>query len=65
MFWKIFKKKPVPKPAQEKKDQEPQPMRIDDFCKYREGYFTKAEIEKLPERHEARTNPDLINYPWA
>jgi hypothetical protein len=22
--------------------------------------FTKAEIEKLPERHEARTNPDLM-----
>lgn len=40
MFWNLFRKKPAPKPEPEKKDQEPQPMRIDDFCKYREGFFT-------------------------
>lgn len=40
MFWSLFRKKPAPKLEPEKKDQEPQPMRLDDFCKYREGYFT-------------------------
>lgn len=40
MFWNLFRKKPAPKPEQEKKDLEPQRMRIDDFCKDREGFFT-------------------------
>ena len=40
MFWNLFKKKPAPKLEQEKKDLEPQRMRLDDFCKDREGYFT-------------------------
>lgn len=40
MIWNLFKKKPAPKLEQEKKDQEPQCMPIDDFCKYREGFFT-------------------------
>ena len=51
MFWKIFKKKPAPKPAQEKKDPVPKPAQekkdpgqqripIADFCKDREGFFT-------------------------
>jgi hypothetical protein len=40
MFWSLFRKKPAPKLEPEKKDREPQPMRIDDFCKYREGFFT-------------------------
>lgn len=40
MFLSLFRKKPAPKLEPEKKDQEPQPMRIDDFCKYREGFFT-------------------------
>lgn len=40
MFCNLFRKKPAPKPEQEKKDRKPQTMRIDDFCKYLEGYFT-------------------------
>lgn len=40
MFWKLFRKKPAPKPEQEKKDPEPQRIPIDVFCKDREGYFT-------------------------
>ena len=40
MFWNLFRKKPAPKPEPEKKDPEPQRMRLDDFCKDREGYFT-------------------------
>lgn len=40
MFWSLFRKKPAPKLEPEKKDQEPQPMHLDDFCKYREGFFT-------------------------
>lgn len=44
MNWKFWKKKePVAAAAPvepEKKDLEPQPMRLDDFCKYREGFFT-------------------------
>ena len=40
MFWNLFRKKPAPKPEQEKKDPEPHCMRIDDFCKDREGFFT-------------------------
>lgn len=40
MFWNLFRKKPEPKPEQEKKDQEPQRIPIDEFCKDREGYFT-------------------------
>ena len=40
MFWNLFRKKPAPKPEPEKKDEESQRMRLDDFCKYREGFFT-------------------------
>lgn len=59
MFWNLFKKKPapkpaqekkdpVPKPAQERKDQEPQRIPIADFCKDREGFFTKRAGRKMP-----------------
>lgn len=39
MFWDLFKKKPAPKPEQEKKGQERQCMPIGDFCKDLEGFY--------------------------
>jgi hypothetical protein len=62
MFWNLFKKKPAPKLEPEKKDLEPQPMRLDDFCKDREGYFTGN-------GHPVNTDKKLtklpVNYPRA
>ena len=60
MFWNLFRKKPAPKPEPEKKDSEPQPMRVDDFCKYREGFFTRK-LQKPFDPNMVKA----INYPRA
>jgi tRNA(His) 5'-end guanylyltransferase len=40
MFWKLFRKKPAPKPEPEKKEESKKTTPISDVCKGIEGYFT-------------------------